>query len=75
MNIINSYLGALDVHTIKTGAQGAHIQITQYSRCVYSRYKVQKKAILYFINITVTVIIIKGIYVKSPNRTISIRNH
>ena len=38
---VNSALGALDVHAIKTGALGACRQITQFSRCVYSRCKVQ----------------------------------
>ena len=38
---VNSYLGTLDVHVIKTGAQGACRQITQYSCCVYSRCKVK----------------------------------
>ena len=38
---VNSYLGALDVHAIKTGAKGARIQITEYSRCVYISWKVK----------------------------------
>ena len=38
---VNSYLGTLDVHAIKKGAQGAHRKITKYIRGVYSRCKVK----------------------------------
>ena len=38
---VNSALGALDMHTINTGAQGAQRQITQYSCCVYSCCKMK----------------------------------
>ena len=45
---VHSDLGALYVHAIKIGVQGVHRQITQYIRCVYSRYKIQTAGITLF---------------------------